>query len=140
MDLFGFVKKKEKKEITSEQPRIPEIGEIKRAVSEPMQQFRQMPFQEREKRQDSEQDFHLLQPAPVKPKMMEEIQDKLYQEYPDKMYEREIPTEKPMIRIRDISEPFEPPIMTKARGPIYVKIEKFESALSDFESAGGGAN
>ena len=37
------------------------------------------------------------------------------------------------MRIRDISEPLEAPIRAKARGPIYVKIEKFESALSDFE-------
>src|SRR3989344_2251762 len=101
MGFFGFGKKKEKKEeenhflpVPSEQSRIPEIGEIKRVISEPRQQFRQMPFQEREKRQDPDQEFHLLQPAPMKPRMIEEIQDKPYQEYPSKMYEKEIPAER----------------------------------------------
>ena len=69
----------------------------------------------------------------MKPRMIEEIQDKPYQEYPSKMYEKEIPAERPRIRIREISDSLETPIMAKAKGPIYVKIEKFESALSDFE-------
>ena len=75
-------------------------------------------------------EFKLLQPLPVRPRM-QEMRDINYEKNMEEEYAK--PAEKPRIKIRDISEPLEAPIREKAKGPVYVKIEKFESALSDFE-------
>jgi len=141
MGLFGFGKNKEKKNegsnsvpLPSEKSSIPEIGEIKKAVSKPRREFWQMqPIQQKNDEDINEnpfKEFKLLQPLPVRPRM-QEMRDINYEKNMEEEYAK--PAEKPRIKIRDISEPLEAPIREKAKGPIYVKIEKFESALSDFE-------
>ena len=141
MGIFGLGKKKEKKEeenysipSPSEKSKIPEIGEIKKAVSEPREilppLIQKKDIYAQENNSDYDDKFKLLQPMPIKPRI-QEIQDMDYERGMDTEYTK--PMERQRMRIRDISEPLEAPIRAKARGPIYVKIEKFESALSDFE-------
>src|SRR3989338_7027425 len=111
MGLFGLGKKRDKKEqiddsvpVPEEKSRIPDMGEIKRAVFEPA---RQLPAIHE---QSSDDEFKLMHPLPLKQKMMD---------IGDYEYKEEIPAEKQRIRVRDISEHFEETIRTKAKGPVY---------------------
>lgn len=129
MGLFGLRKKINKKieddnvPIPSLKSKIPEIGEIKRAISEPKQAIQPMQSDMYKK---TDQEFQLLQPILINSKI---------QDIPERTYEESDRSEiaRPHIKIREIGEPIESPVISKPKGPIYIKIDNFESALSDFE-------
>ncbi len=128
MGLFGLGKKKDRKieddsvPIPDSKSKIPEISEIKRAISEPKQAIQPM----QSVPQNSNQEFQLLQPISINPNI-QEILKRPYEESDGMEIAR------PRIRIKEIGEPIESPVISKPKGPIYIKIDNFESALADFE-------
>lgn len=129
MGLFGLGKKKDNKEQTdsvptpSSQNKIPDVREIKKAISEP-KQSQSPPLQPLQYNQNkSSQSFQLLQPVSIKPRTMESTPESPIE--PERAPSR--------LRIRDISEPMGNAVSAKSKEPIYIKIDKFESAQEDFE-------